>query len=370
MVKKPKFLIGLAVLAVVGLVLVGLMSLPKPPPEAIPTPIPTEVPMKSLKVYGGLILLDPQVIEYLRVSHKLDVSETMMGSFAQAEAPLEGVDCVWPGSETAADYYQSLHSADAFKAKRIETIFQTYLTIYTWAEYLPTLEKAGYVTTENGVHFLKVKPLMDAMAEGKTWADLGVNIPGYVDIKSTDPLKSSSGMVWLELMASYEQTGGENGGQVATLDRLPPALPVINAYWEAQGNQSDASPKLFSKFIGSGAGMPMIVNYESAYTEFVNSLPEDQKAQAEKIVGLYPEWTVNTEHILISITDACKELTDVLLTDQWIKEYAWAKFGMRNGQGGIEAKPGDVSIPWLATSVNAVSEPKKPIVDAIKEVLK
>lgn len=328
---------------------------------------PKPVEFNAVNVYGGLIFQKPEVIQYLHDKYQIDVQETMMGSFAQAEADLTGVDCVHPGSATAADYFNEKNPG---KAKRSDTLFSTYLMVYTWKSNLTTLMSSGVVYEKDGSYFMKMKQVADAMGSDKNWSDLNVDIPGFVFIDSTDPLKSSSGMVFLQLLADYQIAGGENGGKVTTPDTINAVLPFVNHYWQIAGNQEKDSPSLFQKFIRSGEGLPMIVNYESAYPEWYNGLSADLKKQADGIVGIYPEVTINTDHILISITPKCEKLAGIMVSDPWITQFAWSALGMRNGQGGINAKPGDTVIPWIAKSVPAMHESKKAVVDLIKSVLK
>ena len=354
---KRLIVVGVLLVALFGLIAGGsYVKNNKPKPAQFDT----------INVYGGLIFQKPEVVQYLHDNYQMDIQETMMGSFAQAEANLTDVDCVHPGSATAADYF---YEKNPNKAKRSDTLFSTYLVIYTWKSNIDTLKKAGIVYEKDGSYFMKMKPVADAMETDQNWSDLNVDIPSFVFIDSTDPLKSSSGMVFLQLLADYEIAGGENGGKVALSDNINSVLPFINHYWQIAGNQENDSPALFQKFIRSGEGLPMIVNYESAYPEWYNGLSDDLKKQANEIVGIYPEVTINTDHILISLTDKCEKLADVMINDPWITQFAWSSMGMRNGQGGINAKPGEAVIPWIAKSVPAMHESKKAVVDLIKTVL-
>jgi hypothetical protein len=214
-----------------------------------------------------------------------------------------------------------------------------------------------------------MKPLIDAMHEDKQWLDLGVDIPGYVNVESTDPLESSSGMIWLALMASYLVPGNETGGRVVTLDDLidNDILPVLRKYWENQGNQTITTGKLFPRFITTGAGMPMIVAYENSFIGWYEALPDDQKPQADRIVGIYPQVTISTEHSLASLTPACDQLLEMFMTDAEIQRLAWNNYGMRNIAGGIGARPGSAS--WIAVTVPYVPEPKTDVTDALEAEL-
>jgi hypothetical protein len=370
MKRNGKFIIGGAVILIllVGIVLISSMPKVSRPVPPTPTPAPTAISYRNVKVLGGLIFQDKAFIQYMHDKYYLDISETMMGSFAQADADLTSVDCVVPGSVSAADYFASVPKNKGL-AKSTDTIMRTYIVVYSWKQYIPTLEKAGLVTVSNGVYTLDMKPIFDAEAAEKKWSDLGVDIPGPVNIEFTDPLKSSSGMVFMGMQADYLVPGGENGGKVVTSTTLPAVLPSLVQNWNNQGRQETSSPNLFQKFLESGPGKPMIVNYESAYPSWYVGLSKADQTKADAIVGLYPKVTVNTDHILISLTDTCLKIKDVILTDPWVLNEAWTGLGMRNAMGEIGKTTG-VSVPWLAKVVPSMPEPKKSESDAIQSALK
>lgn len=359
------FVIGGALVLIVLASLVVLSNAPKVVVPT-PTPAPTTVPHLNAKVLGGLIFTDPAFIQYLNDKYSITASETMMGSFAQADADLTGVDCIVPGSLTAADYFATKHPG---MAKSVDTIMRTYLVIYGWKQNIPSLEKAGLVTENNGVYTIDMAPILAAKAAEKNWSDLGVDIPGPVNIEYTDPLKSSSGMVYMTMQADYLVPGGQDGGKVVTAQTLPGVLPTLVQDWNNQGRQENSSPTLFQKFLESGPGKPFIVNYESAFPAWYVSLSASDRAKADQIVGFYPKVTVNTDHILISLTDTCLKIKDILLNDPWVAKEAWQNLGMRNPLGEIGSQSG-VTISWLSQTVPSMPEPKKDVADAIQAALK
>jgi hypothetical protein len=353
---------GIVLLGVVAAVITYLGGQPPPPPP--PTPFSYSV----LNVYGGYRYFeDEEIMAILHDRYALDVAgELRKGTFDMADDYQEGVDCIFPGSKTGVDYFEAEHPG---VIRRSEAVFQSPIVVYTWKEFLPSLEQADLVYTRDGVYFLRMKPLIDAMYEDKQWLDLGVDIPGYVNVESTDPLESSSGMIWMALMASYLVPGNETGGRVVKADDLivNDILPVLRKYWENQGNQTITTGKLFPRFITTGAGMPMIVAYENSYIGWYEALLDDQKPQADRIVGIYPEVTISTEHSLASLTVACDQLLEVFMTDAEIQRLAWNNYGMRNSAGGIGARPG--SAGWIAETAFYVPEPKTDVTDAIQAEL-
>jgi hypothetical protein len=278
------------------------------------------------------------------------------------------VDCIFPGSKIGIEYFKLEHPG---VIRNSVVAAQDRIVVFTWQALLPALEESELVYSQDGVSYLRMKPLVDAMISEKQWRDLGADIPGYVRIESTDPLTSSSGLQWLAFVGSYLIPGNEGGGKLLTamdLQADPTILARLYAFWESQGAQVDTTGKLFPKFVASGAGIPMIVAYESSFTDWYSPLPDDQKAMASKIVGLYPEITINIEHTLASLTDACDPLLDALTKDPTIQQLAWENHGL-HPQGFMP--PGvPASAPWLALSVPYVPEPKKDVTDTIQAALK
>jgi hypothetical protein len=279
------------------------------------------------------------------------------------------VDCIWPGSITGIEYFLTKHPD--VKIRKSAVVFQTPIILFTWTELLPELQKAGLVYAKDGVNYLRMQPLVEAMIAEKQWNDLGVGTPGYVRVESSDPASSSSGMLWMEMVGNYLAPGDNRDGKVLTaadLQANPSILPELYTYWENQGFQVDTTSKLFDKFISSGAGMPMVVAYESSFIDWYESQSDSMKAQAAKIVGLYPEITINTDHTLASLAPACDALVEAFISDARLQEHGWMKHGMRNATGGIGAKP--QSAAWFAASVPYVPEAKIDVYQSIKDVFK
>jgi hypothetical protein len=325
--------------------------------------------LTSVYVYGGYRCFeDEQCMAVLRDRYHLDVKgEFRKGTFGMTDDYKPTVDCIWPGSITGIEYFQTKQEV---KIRKSAVIFQTPIILFTWKELLPELEKAGLVYAKDGVFFLRMQPLVEAMIAEKQWNDIGVGTPGYVRVESSDPASSSSGMLWMEMMGNYLVPGNKRDGKVLTsadLQANPALIPALYTYWENQGFQVDTTSKLFDKFISSGAGMPMVVAYESSYIDWYESQSDNMKAQAAKIVGLYPEMTINTDHTLASLAPACDLLVEAM-KDVQIQELGWVKHGMRNASGGIGAKP--QSAPWFAASVPYVPEAKIEVYQSIKDALK
>ncbi len=359
MTRKGNLIVGFVLLAVVAAVIIAILS-----------PRPSYTP---LYVYGGYRYFgDEQIVGILHDQYHLDIKgEFKKGTFAMSDdydPAKQPVDCIFPGSRIGIDYFKQKHPG---VMKNSAVVAQDRIVVYTWQELLPALENAGLVYSRNGVWYLRMKDLVDAMVDEKQWRDINAEIPGYVRVESTDPLTSSSGLQWLAFLGTYMVSSKEAGGKILTNEDLEAdstILKRLHTYWENQGTQADTTGNLFPRFITSGTGIPMIVAYESSFTDWYSTLPADQKALASKIVGIYPETTINIEHTLASLTPACTPLLSILTNDAKINELAWTNHGL-HPQGYMITDP-PVFAPWIALSLPVVPEPKKDVTDAIQNMLK
>lgn len=381
MTRRGNAIIGLVAIALVAAGITVLVWCPwcppPPPPTATPTPGPTATPTttpiaySSLYVFGGYRYFeDPQIKGILHDDYHIDVTgEFRKGTFAMADdydPAKKAVDCIFPGSKIGIDYFKEKHPG---VIRNSAVTAQDRIILFTWQELLPTLKKADLIYQKESAWYLRMKPLVDAMISEKQWHEINADIPGYVRVESTDPLLSSSGLQWLAFVGTYLVPGNETGGKILTTDDLqadPTILPKLYRYWEDQGAQVDTTGKLFPKFVASGAGIPMIVAYESSFTDWYSPLPGTQKAQAARIVGLYPEFTINIEHTLASLTPACDPLL-AALQDPAIQQLSWENHGL-HPQGWIPPGPPS-SAPWIVLNTSLVPEPKKAVTDAIQAVL-
>ena len=372
---------GLTALAAVAGVIIVIVQ-PRPPtPAAAVGPLPTvtlatavaSTPTTSVYVYGGYRYFgDAQIIQILHDEYRIDVQgEFKKGTFAMSDdydPAKQVVDCIFPGSKIGVEYFKLNHPGVIGSSV---VAAQDRIVVFTWQELLPTLEASGLIYTKDGASYLRMKPLVDAMIAQQKWSDIQADIPGYVRVESTDPLTSSSGLQWLAFVGTYLVPGNETGGKVLTTQDLetdPTIIPRLYQYWESQGAQVDTTGKLFPKFVASGAGIPMIVAYESSFTDWYSPLPAQQKTQAAKIVGIYPETTINIEHTLAALTPACNPLLEAIAADPQIQQLAWEAHGL-HPQGYM---PSGVpsSAPWLVLSIPYIPEPKKDVTDAIQAALK
>jgi hypothetical protein len=382
-----------AALLIVAMVVVFVVrnqmkNAPKPPtPTSTVTPVPIPAtatllpPPTQLTCAGGDIFF-PMAKEKLLKEHNLEVSIVKVSTFAVKNYEgLEELDCFWPGSETA---YLDFDAAHHGMIVDHETIFRTFAMLFTRKDiFLPAFLKYEVVYELDGRYLMRMSPVISAMNEHKTWAELfqsqaeelGITFVEEpwmrlkVNMQYSAPEDSSGGLQTLFLMANYMVPGGEEGGQVVAKEDLNNILPLLVDNWNSQPLQDKRSPDWFNTYLGKSGSIPLGASSESLYIGWYNALPAESKESANLIVGIYPEWTVSTDHVLIALSPEGKKLVDVFRDDVELQQLAWSQFGMRTAVGGIGAKPGDITVSWIAADPLSVGEPKLDVFEEVKKYI-
>ena len=87
--------------------------------------------------------------------------------------------------------------------------------------------------------------------------------------------------------------------------------------------------------------------------EFLLKHQEYQGLIEKKIDILYPTPTVFASHPLISLTDQCQRLDQVLQTSQ-LQQLAWQQHGFRSGLIGVDNDPNDLNLKNIPETVTQV----------------
>lgn len=368
------FILG-AILLIGVIVLIGTANQSREEHLAnLPTPTPTATPIPQVvdcRVLGGQIYLnDPEVIQILENDYKLRCRAESMGSFQMvaAETSYEGVDAVWTGSKAA---YELLLQNHPGSEKDHDTVFITFLMNFTWKSYLEQSIAAGLVQQEGSAYTMDLSPIAQAILTDKTWADLGApGIPGYVNFRYSAPESSGGGLSSLYLLGAYltPRTEGSPPRPIRIED-LTVMLPQLKRLWLAAGQQADSSPENFDEFVTKG--YPWVISSESLFIGWLTKLPVEQQARVlELVVGVYPEYTMSTDHILVALTPAGQKLLDAFRNDPRLHQIGWDKYGMRLGIGGLGAKPGDTTLPWILPNPRVIPDPKEDVTTVVKPELK
>lgn len=353
-------LLGLIVLGIVAAVAVGSTMLDL---GSLTRQVERRDPVSLSIFYGGeksALLRNAEVQKILQNRYRITLDATKAGSVEMATTlDTTGRDCIWPSNMIAVDL-----ARDAGKTVLAdETIFNSPIVFYAWAEVAEALQQAG-VVSQGATLTADVGKLGALITDGKRWKeDLGLNIYGPFRVISTHPAKSNSGNIWSGLLATTL-----NGGRTPTPADMDALLPRIDAYFEAMGHMEASSGDLFENFLKQGMGArPLIVGYENQLVEFLQANASYADLIRSKIKVIYPEPTIFASHPLISLRPGCKRLAEALI-DPDLQQIAWAQHGFRTGLIGIQNDPGAIASVSLPETINQVVP--MPAAAVMQEVLR
>lgn len=317
--------------------------------------------------YGGeksALLADPKIRAILENRYKITLTASKAGSVEMATTlDVTGRDCLWPSNMVAVELARDAGR----KVIGDETIFNSPIVFYAWAEVADAMIARGLVTKRNdGFLTADVGAIGAAIGEGARWKeDFGLNIYGPFRIFSTDPAKSNSGNIWAGLLATVL-----NGGNPPTPADLPALLPRLASYFGAMGFMEASSGDIFENFLKQGMGArPIIVGYENQLIEFLEEHADYSSLIQDRIRVIYPEPTVFASHPLISLTPACARLGEAL-KDPELQQIAWAGHGFRTGLIGVENDPAEIKVATLPETVNlVVPMPSAAVMEAVIEAV-
>lgn len=308
-------------------------------------------------------LADPEIQAILRDKYGVAVDGTQLGSIEMVEGPTQGLDFLWPSSQVALELYKNRGG----KSVGTDNIFASPIVFYSWDIVTDALIKTGIVQKQGTSYYIVDAPKMVRMINsGTRWKDIGLpQLYGRVSVRSTDPTKSNSGMMFAGLLATIT-----NGGEVVDEATLPKSLPAVKAFFSRLGYLEPSSGDLFSQFLTMGEGAnPVIVGYENQLTEFSLENPQYQDLLRKRIRILYPRPTVWSNHPLIALSDNGRKLLTAL-KDPDIQRLAWERHGFRSGLVGIQNDPKVLQAVGIPAAIqNVVPMPTPQVMTKIISAL-
>ncbi|MER5886861.1 hypothetical protein ABT160_23815 [Streptomyces sp. NPDC001941] len=256
---------------------------------------------------------DPEVVKAL-AAKGLTVKAETAGSWDMEQLPLKGYDFAFPSAKAPADGLRARAGATGASLRP----FYSPLVVVAHRAAARVLADNGLATlTGSGIGTLRMDAYLKAAAADLTWQRLRgaaghAELSGTLFITSTDPVASNSGALYLAA-ASYVADGGRVVSDKAGLDRTAPLLRKLVAVQGAQQAGSDAP---FRDFI-SGVGNPLVLVYESQVASLLMAGQD-----AGDLVVLYPDTTVSSDHTVVPLTDAGRELGELLGTDPALRRLA------------------------------------------------
>ena len=229
------------------------------------------------------LLRNPAVKEIIEQRYKITLNATKAGSVEMATTlPVTGRDCIWPSNAVAVE----LARLSGHTVLGDQTIFNSPVVFYAWADVADALVSKGIVTKHNdGLLTADVAGIADLIETQARWKeDLGLNIYGAFKIFSTHPAKSNSGNIWSGLLSTVF-----NDGEPPSEADLPDLLPKIEAYFAAMGHMEASSGDIFQNFLKQGMGArPIIVGYENQMVEFLSANARMAEDITARVRVIYP----------------------------------------------------------------------------------
>ena len=304
-------------------------------------------------------LKDPQVEKILSERYKLSLDIRKAGSLDMVRADLDGMNFLWPSSQTAVELYKSLHGAPY----KDDMIFTTPIVLYSFRPVAEALVQQGASSFDNGVYYLELEPFIRMIVEDKQWSDLGLDLWGDILIHTTDPSKSNSGNMFAGLVANML-----NKGQVVQAKQVSGLSEDLLHVFNKMGVMSVSSSDLFSLYLRNGiSDRTITAGYENQMLELSKMEPEVWAKHKQDLVILYPEPTVWSTHMLIALDEQGARLMEAL-KDPEIQAIAWKDHGFRTSVTGAgDAVAEFKEVPGVAESIRKVMP--APGYDAITKII-
>lgn len=249
----------------------------------------------------------------------------------------EGVskyDALFTSDQRFYDYYK-LQAKDGEAARYTVLdggmMLNTPIVMYSWKDAVKPLIESGVVTMEDGVYFISdMDKLVEYILSGTKWKDLGLDLYGNINIRSTDPVTSSPGATYYGLLLSILSGGEINDATIAN------NLTSLKDFYLKSGYMNNTPADLFERYLKTGiGGEPIIVDYEKSLIEFINSNPNGFAQVKDDIAVLYPVPTIWNSHCYMAFSENGKKLYTAL-QDEEIQQIAWERYGFRTGTANSE----------------------------------
>ncbi|MFE9096208.1 substrate-binding domain-containing protein [Streptomyces sp. NPDC007264] len=255
---------------------------------------------------------DPAVVKALAARGYTVRTETS-GSWAMEQLALKGYDFAFPSSQAPADALAAKYHA----RQPLPRPFYSPLVVVARRSAAQVLAANGLAALDHGRGTLRMAAYLDAARHDRTWQQLEgasahTELTGTLYIATTDPETSNSGALYLAA-ASYVAGGGRVAADDAGVDRT---APLMHKLISVQGAQQPSSDAAFRDFV-SGAGNPLVLVYESQ----VAALLHDGHG-VDDLTVLYPDTTANSDHTVVPLTRAGRDLGELLSTDPALRRLA------------------------------------------------
>lgn len=291
---------------------------------------------------------------FLHVDVEKAGSRQIATSFNLAE-----YDFAFPAGVPAAEKIRREHKV----SKSFQPFF-TPMVIASWKPIAEILIANGIVKQrDNAYYIVDMNKLFQLIISKTRWNELQ-NSDAYPANKSilvttTDIRKSNSAAMYLAL-SSYVLNGNTIVQNEAQADKIIKQLAEL---FLRQGFTENSSAVPFQDYLTMGPGKtPMVMMYEA---QFLHEAMKPNSAIRKDMLLLYPEPTLFTKHVLLSMTEAGSKLGEALLNDEKIHSVA-TKHGLRTENIGMFrqlVQEKQLKVPDML--VNIIEPPSYEVLEAM-----
>ena len=323
---------------------------------------PKQISLNGLLGSGKIGLLDDEDIKKIfKDKYGLTVNYTKAGSLEMAARDTSKFDFIFPSSQVA---FESYKESQGNKIVKSQTIFYTPVVLYSWDVVTDALIKNDMVEKIGENYYITgFEKLIEYINSSKKWSDIGVtDLYGNITIYSTDPTKSSSGIMYAGLIASVMN------GDLVDVNTVEKTLPSLKSIFDRVGYMESSSSDIFDQYLKIGVGAkPIIVAYENQIIEFSLQNPQVWKQVKDRIRILYPVPTMWSPHTFIALNENALIFLNAL-QDKDVQKIAWEKHGFRTGSTDIENDPKIFDVVGIPKSIDSVIPSPKS--DALNKIIK
>jgi hypothetical protein len=273
-------------------------------------------------------------------------------------------DFAFPAGVPAATKIRAENSTEG----QFSTFF-TPMVIASWDPIADLLAASGVARDAGTYHVVDLRGLVDLMAgtesaEPKVWTELPGNEAGAIFnssrsvlINSTDIRKSNSAAMYLS-MVSYALNGGAILTSTAEADAI---YDRVEPLFLGQGFAASSSAGPFETYLVRGmGGSPMVMVYEA---QFIEEFTKESSAITNDMTLLYPEPTLFTQHTFVALTEAGREVGELLSSDPELQRLA-AEYGLRTtDRAAFEGWIAENQVPVAADLQDVIDPPSYEVLE-------
>ncbi len=296
------------------------------------------------------IIHDPEFRELLKRRHAITLSGNMVHLQEMAGARAEGIDGLWPSGMQSVRVFQKGHPDLKYT---LHPLFSTPLVICSCPETVSVLMQKGMAEKKgNSLVFSGMDSLLTMMADGKTWADMGLHqAEGQIKIAGlSSSAETDTGVFSTVLMAQILRQGN-----LSVSDFSGPFLTALQQTAAQMRTSAKTSDDLFAQYIKQGQlSFPLILAEECHVPGFYQAFPKYRDTMAQHVRVLMPKPLILQYFPFLSLGSSGEKLA-AALADPEIHQFIMKKYGFRS-----ELNP-DAPLPEIFASLGLPEKIENPL---------